>query len=257
MGAVSVGTGETPVALNDDRLGFEFARVPVSVTDYDFANDRLIFKATLPEDVSGLIYEVGIWTSEVNSALGSQQSMILTSFDSESEEWDTDTFDYANTRIGNDSLKHTPGASSTVSSVLTGVTLDLFEYSSADSFVMAYYVANTNAATITFRLRTDSANYYQYTISNPPTGYRLTRWSKGNGVVVGSPEWSDINEIEVRTTAKAAGSASVQFDGIRVEDIDSIDAEYGLVARTVLDTPIFKQEGRVRDIEYALPVNIS
>lgn len=257
VGAVSVGIGSKAPALNDDRLEFEFARVPVTVTDYDFANDRLVFKATLPEEVDGIIHEVGIWTSEVSPSLGSQQSMILTSFDSEDEDWDIETFDTANTRIGVDSLKHTPAASATSSSVLTGVTFDLFEYSSADSFVMAYFVANANAALLTVRLRTDASNYYQFTVSNPATGYRFARWDKGNAVVVGTPDWADINEIEIATTAKSTGSASVQYDGLRVEDIDSIDSEYGLVARAVLETPIVKQEGRVRDIEYALPVNIS
>lgn len=257
VGAMAIGIGGKAAALNDDRMEFEITRFPISVTDYDFSTDRLVFKGTMDEDVEGSIYEIGIWTNEVNSAPGSQESKLITTFDSESEEWDIKTFDTANTRIGIDSLKHTPAASATSASVLTGITVDLIDYTSLDSFVLAYFVANANAATIMVRLRTDSTNYYQFTISNPATGYQFMRWNKGSATVVGTPSWADINEVEIRTTAKAAGSASVQFDGLRIEDIDSVAPEYGLIARTVLTTPIQKLEGIVQDIEYALPVNIT
>lgn len=257
VGAISVGIGNTAPVLNDERMQFEFARVPVVVTDYDFATDRLIFKGTLPEEVEGTIHEVGIWTAEVNAAAGNQESRIITTFDSATEDWTVETFDTANTRLGVDSLKLTPAANATNSSVLTGITLDLGDFSSLDAFTLAYFVANANAAAIRFRMRTDSANYYEFSVLNPTTGYKFSTFPKGAAVVVGTPNWSDINEVEVITTAKAAGSASVQFDGIRIEDVDTIAPEYGLIARHVLAAPIVKAEGIVRDIEYALPVNIS
>ena len=181
---------------------------------------------------------------------------MLSSFDSETEEWDVATFDTANTRIGTDSLKHTPAASATSASVLSGINPDLVDYSSLDTFVLAYYVANSNTSSIKVRLRTDSSNYYEYTISTPTTGYKFSSFTKGSATVVGSPSWADINEIEVRTTATGGGSASVQFDGLRIEDVDSVAPEYGLVARFIALTPVTKEAGIVQDIEYALPVTI-
>lgn len=257
VGAMSVGIGNAASTLNDERMQFEFARVPVLVTDYDFVNDRLVFKGNLEESIEGSIYEVGIWTSEVNSAAGNQESRLLTTFDSETEDWDIETFDTANTRIGVDSLKHTPALSTTSASVLSGITLDLGDFTSLDTLVFAYYVANSNTAAINVRVRTDSANYYQFTVTAPTSGYKFSSFTKGSATVVGTPEWSNINEIEVRTTANAVGSASVHFDGIRMEDVDSIAPEYGLIARAVLVTPIVKAEGRLQDFEYALPVSIS
>lgn len=256
VGAISVGVGNTAPTTVDDRMQFEFARVPVQVISYDYTNDNLIFKATLPENAGGQIYEVGIWTAEVNTTAGSQSSTVLTSFDSETEEWTNGTYDTVGARIGSDALKHAPAASATVSSVMSGLNIDLSDYSTADQLVIAFNNQNANAASVEYRLRTDASNYYKFTITNPPTGYRITPAVIGSAVAVGSPAWADINEIEVITVAKAAGSASVVYDGIRVEDIDSVSPEYGLVARSVLSAPIKKEEGIVQDIEYALRVTI-
>lgn len=257
VGAISVGIGDAATTLNDARMQFEFARVPVTVTDYDFVNDQLIFKGTLSEEVEGTVYEVGIWTSEVNSAAGNQESRIITTFDSETEDWDIETFDTANTRIGIDSLKHTPVASAVSASVLTGITLDLGDFTSLDTFVAAYFIANANTASVKIRLRTDAANYYEFTVNSPTAGYKFSTFTKGSATVVGVPNWSDISEVEIVTTATAGGSASVQYDGLRIEDVDSIAPEYGLIARFVPTTPIVKVEGIVQDIEYALPVSVS
>lgn len=258
VGAISVGIGSIPEGAADERMQFEVARVPVIVTDYDFVNDELIFKGTLDETVEGVIHEVGLWTAEVNAAAGNQESRLITTFDSETEDWDVETFATENTRIGVDSLSHTPVASAVSASVLTGITLDLGDFSSLDSFILAYYVGGGgNVASVNVRFRTDSANYYEFTINAPTPGYKFTTLSKGSAAVVGNPDWYDINEIEIRTTATAGGAAAVQYDGLRIEDTDTIAPEYGLVARHVLASPILKEEGIVRDVEYALPVSIS
>lgn len=257
VGAMSVGIGDQAATLNDERMQFEFARVPVLVTDYDFANDQLVFKGTLDESVEGEIREVAIWTAEVNSSAGNQESRLITSFDSETEEWDVETFGTATTRIGPDSLQHSPAASTTAASVLSGISVDLVDFSSLDSFILAYSVDNSNCDSIEIRLRTDASNYYSLNIASPTAGYKFDVFTKGSAAVVGVPDWADINEVEVRTTATAGGSASVGYDGLRIEDVDSIAPEYGLVARSVLSTPFNKEEGIVQDFEYALPVNIS
>lgn len=257
VGAMSVGIGNAAAAAGDERMQFEFARVPVTVTDFDFVNDQLVFKGTLDEEVGGTIYEVGLWSDEVNPSAGSQESRILTTFDSASENWDVETFDTANTRIGVDSLKHTPAANTSVSSILSGITIDLSDFTSLDTFTLAYFVGNANVSGFRIRLRTDASNYYEYLVSTPTAGYKFSNFTKGSATVVGTPDWANINEIEVRTGALASGSASIQYDGLRIEDVDSVAPEYGLIARFVPAAPIVKEEGIVQDFEYALPVSIT
>lgn len=256
VGSISVGVSDAAAASTDTRLGFELARVPVEVTDYDFSTDELVFKASLDETVSGEIHEVAIWSSEINASAGNQEGKLITSFDSETEEWDTSTFATANTRLGNDSLEHTPAASTSSTSLLTGIELDFIEYTSADVFILALYIGNSNCSSAVVRLRTDESNYYEFTLATPSTGYQFAEFSLGSAVAVGTPDWADISEVEVVTTATAGGAAAVQYDGFRIEDTDSIDPEYGLIARFVLPSPTLKQEGIVKDVEYALPVTV-
>lgn len=257
VGAISVGIGSTAAALSDTRMQFEFGRVPVDVIAYDFENDRLVFKGTLPEELYGQIYEVGLWTDEINSAVGSQEAQLLTSFDSLSETWTGGTFSSSNTRIGADSLVLAPSASATLSATLTGLSGDFFEYSSSDSFVLAYHITSANTASVKFRLRSDASNYYEFTITSPSAGYKIESFLKGSATVVGSPTWADITEIEVVATATSGGATTVTFDGLRIEDTDSVAPEYGLIARYIPSSPITKSEGFGQDIEYALPVTIS
>lgn len=256
-GAISLGIGSTAASINDKTMEFEIARAAVSVVGFDSASGQLIYKATFSEETEGKIYEVGLWTGEVNAVPGSQGGRLLTTFDSVDEVWDIETFDSSATRIGADSLKHTPAVSSTSASILSGLNIDLSGYSSADTFVLAYQVDNTNCSSIKVRLRTDAANYYELTVSAPTVGYKVTRIPKASVSVVGVPDWADISEIEVRTTANSVGSASVYYDGIRIDDTDQVFSDYGLISRRTLPVPITKIAGQLQDVEFGIGVNIA
>lgn len=255
IGAISIGAGSAAPTLNDDRMQFEFYRVPITLVEYDFVDDRLIVKASFPEESEGVITEVGLWTSETNPVSANQASTLLCTFQTE-EGWTPSTYDATNFRVGNESLKHTPAASGMESSVRPDISLDLSQYSSADRLVLAYNVQNNNTASIKFRFRVDATNYYEFSIANPATGYAVTSILKANAVAVGVPSWDMISDIEVITTSKASGSSSVLFDGLRIEDYDSETPEYGMLARWVLAEPVTKSAGIVQDLEYSLRLNI-
>lgn len=255
VGAISVGLGAAPEAGSDERLQFEWARTPVDLSAYDFTNDRLVFKGSLPEELEGSIYEIGLWTSEASNLAGSQESQIITSFDSDTEEWINATFS-TQTRLGGDSLHHTPDASTSEESTMGGLTLDFIDYSAQDQFVLAYDVTGANVDSIKLQFRLDTSNYYEYTIAAPAAGYQFSELPKGDAVVVGAPDWDEINEIAIITTATAGGIADVRFDALRIDDMDTQDPEYGLIARFVPTTPSTKVDGATQDIEYSLGVSI-
>lgn len=257
-GALAIGVGSASENLNDQSLQFEYARVTIELTAYDFSTDRLIFKATLPSDVVGKIYEIGLWTDEVNPGInGSGASRIITTFDSATETWTPGTYDTTTVRIGYDSLKHTPAASATVESINATQNLDLGDYSNSDKFLLAYNCDNANAATVAIRFYTDSSNYYTFSTTSPIAGYHVDSFNKGTATITGTPDWASITQIGVITTAKVGGAASVEFDGIRIEDVDTISPTYGLIARKVLSSPVVVDGGIQMDIEYALAVSIS
>lgn len=256
VGAIAVGVGDTAAALGDERLEFEFARTEVDVISYDFVNDKLIFKGTLPQIAAGEIREVALYTSEVDSGAGAQASRLISTFDSGTEDWSNATYTTSGVRLGADALLHSPSASGTSTSALTSLTMGFSDHSSSDEFVLAYNVGNANTANIKLRFKKDASNYYEYTITSPGTGYAITKFTKGSATVTGTPSWDAINEVEVSTTATGGGAASVFFDGLRIEDVDAVSVRYGLIARFIPVTPVVKQEGSYQDVEYALDVTV-
>lgn len=255
---VSSGTENT----TDQKLQFESGRTDVSLTSYDFINDKIIFKAPIPDDYIGKIYEVALYSTSAAAASAEFGSRLLASFDSDTEGWvDGGTgvgsaYFPENSRIGADSLRQAPVASTGKTDTSGSLVLDLSGYSGADRFVFAFHNTNTNVANIKFRFLTDTSNHYEFTVTSPGTGYQIVEIPKSSAIVTGSPDWGSITQIRVTTTATAAGAAQVDFDGIRVEDTDTINPDYVMISREVLATPFEKKIGMTQEIEFGLKVNI-
>jgi hypothetical protein len=215
-----------------------------------------VFKAIIPDDFGGTIHEAAIFSLPTNP---SAEAKLLSSFDSETELWVTDSSDpvYSTTsaRIGLDSLSHTPAASGSSSSVLSEIFLDFSANSAADTFNLAFN-ANSNVASVSFRLKTNATNYYSFTTASPLGGYNFATFTKGSASITGSPDWANITSIEVITTAKSSGAAAVDWEGLRIEDVDTINPDYVMVAREVLPTPFIKVNGMTQEVEFTLDVNV-
>lgn len=259
---IAVGIGGTAESAAHTSLQFEMERAEVSLTSFDFLNDRVVFKAILPDDLSGKIYEVALFSQMENPVAGNFTSKIIATFDSDSEEWtkDTDgsaaTYTTANARIGGDSLSLTPAASTTVGFVLNDILYDLSGNSGSDVVKLAYN-AGANVSALTIRFRTDASNYFSYATTGPAAGYRIDTFTKGSATITGTPSWDNITSIEVRVTATAGiGGAAVDFDGIRIEDVDTVNPEYVMVSRELLSSPFLKEEGKVQEIEFSLGVSV-
>lgn len=259
-GSIAFGIGGSVEALTDTSLHFEIDRSDIVLISYDFVNDRLVFKAPVPDTYVGTITEAALFSESINSAAGNFGSKLISTFDSENEEWFTgaspSTFSSTFSRVGGDSLRHTATASSTVSSTLDNIEIDLSGNSDADKFLIAYN--NTNSFTANFKVKfmTDASNYYTLTVTSPSTSYRISSVLKGDATVTGAPSWGQINSIEVTSTATAGGTSTMDFDAIRIEDMDTVNPDYVLIAREVLGTPFVKEVGKVQDIEYSLDVSL-
>lgn len=257
---VTFGIGNKVESPADTKLHLEALRVPTSFVNYDFATNKLVFKASVPDEYLGKVYEVGLYSLiQDPSEYGSR---IITTFDSGTEAWinlsdsSSSAFGTAAVRIGADSLQQAPAASNTVTSSLTNVALDLSGFSGSDSFTFAYSCADNNANQISFRFLTDASNYYAFNMGVQTSGYKIVEANKSTATVTGVPSWANITEIQVITTAKSTGGTSVEFDAIRLEDRDSTNLEYVLVARKVLTTPATKIDGQSLDLEYSFDISI-
>ena len=256
--SIAVGVSGTTATTSDDALSFELARTKISVSSPDFVNNKIVFKGTLPGDISGIIYEVGLWSLLNNAYSGTYESKVLVSFDSANEFWPSGaSWQTANARIGIDALRLAPLTSATANLSLSGVALDLLGYSDADQFKLAYWVQNAFCANVKLKFMTTVSDYYTYTITTPSSGYHMQSFGKGNFTSTGSPTWSNITTVDVSATATAGGACNVDFDGIRIEDTDSYNPEYFLISRAVLVSPITKNPYSPMDIEYTLDAVIS
>lgn len=261
--SVSFGIGQRAEALTDIALHLETAKSPINLTTYDFVNNDLVYKAPIPDEYVGKIYEVGVYSLASDPAAGDFSSRLLTTFDSGSEDWvhpttgATATFTSSATRVGNDSLAFAPTASTTMTWALQNIALDLGGYSAADSFSFALNVANTNTSAVRVRFLTDGANYYDFNLGTQTAGYKIVEVTKSNATVTGTPNWTVITEIQVSVTSNASGASSVEFEAIRIEDKDAASLDYILVARKVLATPVTKIAGQAQDLEFYLDVNIT
>ncbi len=253
-GAIGFGVGTGAESINDTKLSLEITRADVNHITYDFQNDRIIFKASIPETFGGTIYEVGLWSLPTNLLAGAYGSKTLTDFATLTE-WSAGTSVATNARAGSATVRLAPSASATAT-MYKAITLDMGGNSSADTILLAYYVGNAFTSNVKLRFKVDNSNYYEFTTSTPGTGYRIDSFSKGSATVVGAPNWATINQIEVATTATAGGAAAVDFDAVRIEDVDTPNPNYNLVSREVLTTPITKTVGKVMEIEYSLAVTI-
>lgn len=258
--SIAYGTGGKALAVGDTRLQFEIGRADITLVEPDYVNNKIIYKATIPEDISGVIYELGLFSVAADAVAGEFSSRLLASFDSDTEDWAdaggiAPTYVTTNARVGKDSMRHTPAASGTELDILA-VDLDLSGYSNADIITFAFNVGNANTSGITLRFMTSTGNHFAYSYGAQTAGYKFVELPRGSFTSTGTPDWSTITSIQVQTNSGAGGASQVDFEGIRIEDADTINPEYVMVSRDLLSVPFVKEEGKIQEVEFSLGINV-
>jgi hypothetical protein len=254
-GAIAVGNSQVLSARSDTKLFFELARAVVDVAAPDFINSRVVFKATIPLAVSGLVYELGLYPY-LQAPASEYASRLITGFEPSSEPFDLGTPNTVNFRIGTESLGLTAAAGTSVAPVLSSTRDDFSGFAPDDTFSLSYFINDANTASIRVSARTDATNYYSYVITPATTaGYFVSEFSKSEFVATGAPDWSQIVDWQFTVTAGSGGSTAVQLDGLRIND-NTEYIDYALVSRAVLADPITKIPGQQLDVEYVLDFNI-
>ena len=271
--ALGIATSSDLAAADTNtRLGFEFYRLPVTLTSIDIQSNGsggynyfAIYKSTIPQDISGVITEIGLYPG-VRKSTNFYDSKFVTSFEN-----NTTWFDSSN---GNPQLKPNTtspsftakiGESMVQVDVLTSsskeyknsiVSLDLSGYSVNDSLSIAYKKVDNNLSNIRVKFYSSDTQYY-YADFTPASGSGDRIQNVSMSTVFGNvsspaPDPTNITKIGIEVTAGAGGPTTVYFDGIRINDEDTFDPQYGLIARSILTTPLTKSSGRPVDIEYKL-----
>lgn len=266
------GSSDYAVSDSNSRLGFEFYRVPVSLGSIDITTTpsyTVVYKATIPQDVAGIIKEVGLYPG-TRASVNNFDSKFLSDFEVNYDWYDKDNVtlnpelsivaaDSSKPRIGSYFLKHNFVTGDTITTSRefkfnTG-SLNMSGYSVNDSLTLAYNRENSNSATIKIRFYSSLTDYFEGTITPSGTGNQISTLSMANvfNNQVGTPDASEISAIGIRVTrSNAATNTSIFLDGLRINDEDTFDPVFGLISRASLTTPLTKVAGRPVDIEYKL-----
>lgn len=248
----------------DTRLGFEFYRIPVSLSSIDVqtgltSSYSVVYKTTIPQDVSGLISEIGLYPSEKTVPVNAD-SKFLADFYNSIDWLDTNgnnpLSSNNNARVGDSVLIFESGSGS-AKEYTHDIDLNLSEYSLNDSLVFAYYKYDNSLSKIRLKFYSGDSVWYYYDITpQSGIGYKITpdislfdMFSLSGGT--GTPDAANITKmgIEVYPTS---GTTSIGVDGLRINDEDTFDPLFGLISRSTLETPLQKITGRAVDVEYRL-----
>jgi len=255
---------------NDTRLGFEFYRIPVSFGSIDIQTDvsgnstySIVYQATIPQDVSGIIKEIGLYPG-LKSSINNYDSKFIADFennlmwfksDGANPELAATTTSGIIPRVGSYFSKVGVSASQSMEFVCSYSGLDLSGYTASDSLSLAYNQENTNLDSIVFRFYSSDSSYYSATFAGAASVTDTNKIAKVLfSSLVANNDYADLTsiiKIGVVITAKSSGQAVVYLDALRIDDEDTFDANFGLISRSVV-SPIEKIAGKPVDIEYRI-----
>jgi hypothetical protein len=279
--ALGIGSTAADPKGNDTRLEFEFYRMPVELSGFDVIQTgvdidgdpvfayNIVYKSTIPQDISGVISEMGLYPSG-RTSFNNFDSAFVSSFSNNFNWFDgsSNPVSQSNTvdalgeytflsKIGDSMVRIDATSGFPKEYINSLVSYDLSGYSVNDSIAIAYKKADNNLSKIRLKFYSSSSAYY-YVDFTPlsGTGDKVQSLSLSNlfanyTASPNLPDPSSIIKIGVEVTA-TGGSTSVYFDGIRINDEDTFDPSYGIISRYVLSTPLIKKPGRPVDIEYKM-----
>jgi len=242
----------------NSRLGFEFYRLPVKFGGIDINTSvtpttyTAIFSATLPTNLAGKINEIAIYPG-LRTSVNSFDNKFITDFESIYSWTPEPSIDQVNYRIGNSSLIFTSNASSTKEYISIVEDFDISGYSNFDTLSFSYKANDANLSSVKVRFYSSDVDYYQFSFTGHSVGWNIKQLGFASMSVVGSPSKNKISKVGIVVTP-SSGTTSICVDGLRVNDEDTFDPTYGMVARANI-TEIEKIAGREMLLEYKLDLN--
>lgn len=270
--AIGIADGtDLAAADTNTRLGFEFYRLPVSFGSVDIqtvsgtTTYSVVYKATVPQDVAGIIKEIGLYPG-TRTSINNYDSRFLSDFENNREWYDSSnnnpiTVTSPTPRIGDTMVEHkfdTGDTSSTTKEFKYDIgQFDLSGYSVNDNLTLAYNRANTNSSQIRIKFYSSTSDYFYGDIAPSGTGNKIDTISMSDIFTnqTGTPDAASISTIGIQVTrTSAASAATIYLDGLRINDQDTFDPTFGLISRSVLGSSITKVAGRPIDIEYKITI---
>ena len=258
--AIGIATG-TEYALSDSnsRLGFEFYRVPIRVGGIDIDSSvspvkyTVIYSATLPTNIAGKINEIGIYSGQSYSR-NLYESKFISNFELPYQWSPEPSLDQTNYRVGDSSLIFTSNATAPREYTYILDSMDISGYNPSDTLSFSYKANDANLSSLKVRLYSSDNDYLEFTFTGHSVGYNIKNLNMSTGVSTGTFNPQSVVKLGIVVTPTTA-QTSVSMDGLRINDEDTFDPEYGLIARSILDSTLIKVIGREAAIEFKLDLS--
>jgi hypothetical protein len=247
---------EYPLLDTNSRLGFEFYRVPIRQGGIDIdasvspTKYTVIYSATIPTNIAGNINEIGIYSGESVSR-NLYGSKFISNFELPYEWSPEPTLDQSDYRVGDSSLLFTSNGTAAREYTYLIDSMDLSGYNPSDTMSFSYKVNDANLSSLKVRLYSSDTDYLEFTFTGHSLGYNIKNLDMSEGVSSGTFNSQSVVKLGIVVTPTSA-QTSVSMDGLRINDEDTFDPEYGLIARSILDSTMIKVIGREASIEFKL-----
>lgn len=258
--ALGIATeAEYPLADTNSRLGFEFYRVPIRQggIDIDSSVDpvkyTVIYSATIPTNIAGKINEIGIYSGQSYSR-NLYDSKFISSFELPYQWTPEPDLDQSGYRIGDSSLIFTSDSTSPREYTYDLGSIDISGYNPSDSICFSYKANDANLSSIKVRLYSSDNDYIEFTFTGHSVGSNIKTLDMSTGILSGTFNAQSVIKLGIIVTPLSA-ETSVSVDGLRINDEDTFDPEYGLIARAFLDDTMIKVIGRESAIEFKLDLS--
>lgn len=263
-------SNDYPISDSNSRLGFEFYRSPVEFGSINIQPDgsggftySVIYKSSVPTNIAGQINEVGLYPG-LKGSINIYSDKFISDFEDnivwiDSSGNNPQIISSENgvvPKIGSYLTKiSTPTSSSSKEYFANMNSFDLSGYSTNDSLSIAFNQYDTNLSNIKIRFYSSDSDYFESTISpTNSTGYKILSTTLNNALLnpIGSPTASAINKISIVVASKSSGASTIYIDGLRINDEDAFNPDYGIISRSIITDGLIKTLGRNVDVEYRL-----
>ena len=258
--AIGIATStEYPLSDTNSRLGFEFYRIPIRQGGIDIdatsspTKYTVIFSATLPTNIAGKINEIGIYSGQ-SSTRNIYDSKFLSNFELPYQWTPEPELDQVNSRVLDSSLTFTSNSTSPQEYTYPILDLDISGYNPLDTMCLSYKANDANLSSVKARLYSSDSAYMEFIFTGHSVGNNIKSLYMSEGVTTGTFNSQSINKIGIIITPTTSAT-SVSMDGLRINDEDTFDPEYGLIARSILDSTMVKVIGREAAIEFKLDLS--
>jgi len=257
--SVGIATNaEYPLSDTNSRLGFEFYSVPVffggidvdtSTSPYTYT---AIYSTKLPANLAGKINEIALYPGRRVSN-NSYDSRFITTFESPFEWSPSPTLNENDYRVGNSSLNLNSNGISQQEYISIIPSFDISGYSNFDTMSFSYKVNNANLSAVKVRLYSSETAYFEFNFTGHSVGWNIKDVPFANMTAVGNPQRSSISKLGI-VVVPTTSATSITVDGLRVNDEDTFDPAYGMIARSNI-AEVEKVAGRELIMEYKMDLD--